>query len=73
MDGHNIQRNIKDAKQVSTGVLAKNGVFALDNAEFIDGLKEHHIEENAIKAEKAMKKKMITPTNANKVKAACKK
>ncbi len=34
-DGNNIRKNIKDAKQLSAGVLAKNGIFALDNTEFI--------------------------------------
>ncbi len=34
-DGNNIQKIITDAKQVSAVVLAKNGVFALDNKEFI--------------------------------------
>ncbi len=38
-------KNIKDAKQVTAGVLAKNVVFALDDTEFIDGLKEHQDKE----------------------------
>ncbi len=65
-NGHNIRRNIKDAKRVSAGILAKNGVFALANAEFIAGMKDHHDKEITIKAEKAMKKKMYLQTNAKK-------
>ncbi len=53
--------------------IGKNGVFALGNAEFIAGLKELHDKENAIKADKAMKKKMNLVANANKVNTARKK
>ncbi len=44
-NGNNIQKNITDAKLVSAGVLAKNGVFALNNNEFIAGLKAHQNKE----------------------------
>ncbi len=54
-DGNNIWKHIKDAKQVSSGVLAKHGVFALDSAEFIAGLKQCHDNKKAIKTEKAKK------------------
>jgi len=37
-NGSNIQKNIKDAKWVSAGVLTKNGVFAISNTELIAGL-----------------------------------
>ncbi len=69
-DGNNIRKNIKDAKRVSAGVLAKNGVFALDSAEFIEGLKQRHDKEQALKTEKEKKKQKIVSTNAKKVKAA---
>ncbi len=56
-DGDNIQKNIKVAKQLSAGVLAKNGVFPLDNREFIAGLKACQYKEKAVKLEMARKKK----------------
>ena len=69
-DGKNIQKNIKDAKRLSAGMLAKNGVFALDNADFIAGVKARQDREKAVKFEKARRKKNIIRTNAKKVKAA---
>ncbi len=70
MDGNNIQKSIKDGKQVSAGVLTKNGIFALDSAEFIAGLKQCH-DKKAIKTKMVKKKQKIVLTNSNKVKAAC--
>ncbi len=58
-DGDNIQKNIKDVKQLSAGVLAKNGVFALDNADFIARVKARQDREKAVKLEKARRKKNI--------------
>ncbi len=58
-DGNNIRKNIIDAKRVSAGVLAKNGVFAVDNADFIAGVKAHQDREKAVKLEKARRKKNI--------------
>ncbi len=72
-EGNNIPKNINDAKQVSAGVLAKNGVFSLDNAEFIAGLKLRQDKEKAIKTEKAKKKQKIIMRYANKVKTSRKK
>ena len=34
---YNIKQNIKDSKIMSSGLLAKNGVFALDNPSFVKG------------------------------------
>ncbi len=56
-DGNNIWKDIKDTKQVSAEVLAKNGVFALDNLEFIAWLKARQVKEKEIKLEKMRKKK----------------
>ncbi len=40
-------------------MLAKNGVFALDNTEFIAGLKARQDKEKSVKLGKARKKKSI--------------
>ncbi len=69
-DGNSIHQNIKDAKQVSASILAKNGVFALDNAEFLAGLRARQEKEKAAKTKKTHKKCKVTLGNASKVKAA---
>ncbi len=66
-DGKNMQKNIKDAKRLSAGVLAKNVVFALDNVDFIARLKVCQDREKAVKLEKARRKKNIIRTNAKKL------
>ncbi len=67
-DGNSIFQSIKDAKQVLAGILAKNGVFALDNTEFLAGLRASQEKEKAVKTKKACKKCKVILGNANRVK-----
>ncbi len=69
-DGNSIHQNIKDAKRVLASILAKNGVFALDNTEFIAGLRARQEKDKAAKTKKTHKKCKVTLGNASKVKAA---
>ena len=39
-EGYNIKQNIKDYKKVSSGLLAKNEAFVLDNPSFVEELYE---------------------------------
>ncbi len=69
-DGNIICQNIKDSKQVLVGILAKNRVFALDNAEFLAGLRASQEKEKAAKTKKAHKNCKVILGNASKIKAA---
>ncbi len=55
-EGIDIRKNIKESKKLSSGVLTKNGVFALDNAEFVAGFRDQ-IEMQRQEAEGRAKKK----------------
>ncbi len=68
-----IHQIIKDVKRVLAGVLAKNGIFALDNEEFLAGLKDRQDKEMAAKTKKACKKRKVILSNAMRVMAAQKR
>ncbi len=69
-EGIDIRKNIKESKKLSSGVLTKNGVFALDNAEFVAGFRDQ-IEMQRQEAEgRAKKKRKILLCNIAKVQSA---
>ena len=66
-EGYSTKQNIKESKKMSSGLLAKNGVFALDNPSFVQGFYECLQCTKQETIDKDKKQQKIIHQNINKV------